>query len=274
MTMKIESIIQSEVFHSAVKYALEAGQLVKDHIGNLGRVERKVNHSDLVTEIDKRSEALLRNKIQEEYPSHWIFSEETNGSEIGQSVIENPKEGFGWVIDPIDGTTNFIHGIPYFAISIGILKDGKPYIGVIYNPMTEELFTAMDGVGAFLNGEKITVGGETELSESMVVTGFPAHDFRSGSKVLQQMDRVAGKVRSIRIFGAASLDLCMVAMGRLSGFYHEGLHPWDTAAGILMVREAGGKVTDKDGQDFELSYDSLLATNGRIHEDLLKELKL
>jgi myo-inositol-1(or 4)-monophosphatase len=273
MTIGTKQDIEQEMYDSAIKYAKQAGQLIDDRLGNKGKIEQKKNISDLVTEVDKLSEELLRGKIQEGYPDHWLISEEDCGQANSYEVFKNHKSGYVWIIDPIDGTTNFIHGIPHFSVSIGIVKDGEPVIGVVFNPITHELYTARKTLGAHLNGRPIRVGIEAKLEEAVVATGFQASDFKSGSRVLKQMDKLAGKSRNIRMFGAASLDLCLVASGKITGFWHEGLNPWDTAAGILILTEAGGQVTDKDGNPYHLFYDSLIASNTIIHDEFLKTLK-
>ncbi|MGX1983928.1 myo-inositol-1(or 4)-monophosphatase [Thermolongibacillus altinsuensis] len=274
MAINIKKGLEQVLYDSAIEYALQAGQLLKERLGNKGKIQQKKNISDLVTEVDQLSEELLRGKIQEDYPDHWILSEEDCGQANAYEVFKNQDSGYGWIIDPIDGTTNFIHGIPHFSVSIGVVKAGKPVIGVVFNPITGELYAARKSFGAYLNGRPIRVGKESTLAEAVVATGFQASDFKSGSRVIQQMDKLAGKSRSIRIFGAASLDLCLVASGKITGFWHEGLNPWDTAAGVLILTEAGGQVTDQDGNPYCLFHDSLIASNGKIHDELMKTIKL
>jgi myo-inositol-1(or 4)-monophosphatase len=213
-------------------------------------------------------------KIKETFSDHWLLSEEDCGQANAYEAFQKQSSGFGWIIDPIDGTTNFIHGIPHFAVSIGIVKNGEPVIGVVFNPITGDLYTVRRAFGAFHNGQFLQVGIETKLSEAVVATGFQASDFKSGSRVLQQMDELAGKTRNIRMFGASSLDLCFVASGKLTGFWHEGLNPWDAAAGILILKEAGGRVTNKEGHPYRLFDDSLLASNTNIHDEFLKTIEL
>ncbi|GIM45370.1 inositol monophosphatase [Collibacillus ludicampi] len=274
MEIGMQQDLQIKLYESALEYAKQAGRLVLEHMGNTGRIEQKKNASDLVTEVDRMSEMLLRNQIQQEYPGHWILSEEDSCQANAYEIFKRQKSGYGWIIDPIDGTTNFIHGIPHFSISIGIVKDGKPIIGIVYNPVTNELYTARKSKGAYLNGKLIRVGKELQLAEAVLATGFHANDWNSGSRLVRQIDQIAGKSRNVRIIGAASLDLCWIASGKLTGLWHEGLNPWDTAAGILILTEAGGCVTDKEGNPYRLYHDSLVASNSLIHKEFLETIKL
>ncbi|MGP7817375.1 inositol monophosphatase family protein [Niallia sp. 01092] len=274
MTLEMKQDLEYTLYHMAIEYAKQAGSLIKENIGNMGEVVQKKNASDLVTEVDQMTEKMLRQKIKQDFPDHWILSEEDCGQANSYQAFQQFDSGYGWIIDPIDGTTNFIHGIPYYSVSIGIVNNKEPVIGVVLNPMTGELYTARKSMGSFLNEQPLRVGQEMKLTEAIVSTGFQANDFKVGSRVLQQMDKLAGNSRNIRMFGASSLDLCQVASGRLTGFWHEGLNPWDTAAGILIVTEAGGTVTDKDGNPYKLFHESLVASNGNIHNDLLNTIKL
>lgn len=280
MTQKLEQVLyesaveyaEQNLYESAINYARQAGILIMERMENKGEIAHKKNASDLVTEVDKLSEDLIRSQIQREFPGHWILSEEDCGQEDAFQAFKEHDRGYGWIIDPIDGTTNFIHGIPHFAVSIGIVKDGEPVIGVVLNPMTGELFTARKSQGAFRNGLPIQAAKEITLNEAVLATGFQANDWKSGSRVVKQIDQLAGKSRSVRIFGASSLDLCMVASGKLTGFWHEGLNPWDTAAGVLILTEAGGMVTDKTGKTYRLYHDSLVASNRIIHAEFLDSI--
>lgn len=266
--------LEQALYESAIKYAKQAGSLIMKRIGNKGAIAQKKNASDLVTEVDKLSEDLIRSYIQRDFPGHWILSEEDCGQENAWQIFKEHDQGFGWIIDPIDGTTNFIHGIPHFAVSIGIVKDGEPVIGVVFNPMTSELFTAVKSQGAYRNGQRIQVTKEPTLQKAVLATGFQANDWKSGSRAVKQIDQLAGKSRSVRIFGASSLDLCLIASGKLTGFWHEGLNPWDTAAGVLILTEAGGMVTDKEGKTYRLYHDSLVGSNRNIHAEFLNAITL
>jgi myo-inositol-1(or 4)-monophosphatase len=265
--------MKNELLKSAIEFAKEAGQLIRDNLNQSNSIKQKLNHADLVTEVDQLSEALLRERIKTIYPDHWILSEEANGQANPFEIIKQKKSGIGWVIDPIDGTTNFIHRIPHFAVSIGIVQEGVLIIGVVYNPVTNDLYYAINGEGAFCNEIPIQVSHETEIDEAVIATGYPSKEWKENSTVVKQIDALTGKCRSIRLLGASSLDLCFVAKGLLSGFWHDELNPWDTAAGLLILREAGGKADTRDGQEFHLEDRSLVASNGFIHDSFLKLLK-
>ncbi|MCM3706948.1 inositol monophosphatase family protein [Cytobacillus sp. FSL R5-0596] len=273
MEERMQTELEEVLCISAVEYAKEAGKLILNHTESMGQIEQKKNSYDLVTEVDRKSEDFLKSKIMQRYPDHWILSEEETGQKNAYDALKSKFGEYGWIIDPIDGTTNFIHGIPHFSVSIGIVKNGQPVIGVVYNPVTGELFTARKSFGAFLNGQSIHVGKETKLIDSVLATGFQANDWKPDSRAVRQINQLAGKGRNVRIIGSASLDLCWTAAGRLTGFWHEGLNPWDAAAGVLILSEAGGFVTDKYGQPYQLHLDSLVASNAKIHEELIEVIQ-
>ncbi|TVX96700.1 inositol monophosphatase family protein [Cohnella terricola] len=262
----------TSVLASAIRYAEEAGQQILNRMTTPYRIDDKVNRSDLVTEVDLMSDSLIRERIGSDYPDHWVLSEETKSPGDPFDMMKMPAPGYGWIIDPIDGTTNFVHGIPHFAVSIGIVQDGSLQHGVVYNPMTRELYHASRGEGAFLNGTRIRASEENDVGNAVLATGFQASDWNPDSVAAAQVARIAGTTRSVRILGAASLDLCMVACGRLSGFWHDGLYPWDAAAGLLIVMEAGGIVTNAAGEPFSLSDKTLVASNPHLHRALLSLL--
>ncbi|WP_181438695.1 inositol monophosphatase family protein [Paenibacillus sambharensis] len=261
--------MEAQLLRHAMLWAREAGTLMKKMLDDELHIEQKKNDSDLVTQADRRCEELLRNRLAQVYPGHWILGEEMDGGIDSYTAFKQRGGGYGWIIDPIDGTTNYIHRIPHFAVSIGIVKDGQPVAGVVYNPLTDELFHAVKGGGAYLNDARIQVSQkERRLSEAVLATGFYAGDWHEESEALPQIKRFVGSCRNLRMNGAASLDLCWVACGRLTGFWHRGLHPWDAAAGSLIVTEAGGRVTDRFGAAFHLAMDSLVATNGWTHDEI------
>lgn len=260
---------EAALLQSAIVYARLAGELIVERTGNFSSILEKKNVSDLVTDVDVLSETLLRERIGVDYPGHWILSEEDNGSRNSYQSLACNGPGYGWILDPIDGTTNFIHGIPHFAVSIGVVLNYEPVIGVVYNPLTGEMFHAQRGHGSFCNGVPIQTGKEQKLEEALLATGFQAEQWARKSQLVSQMDLLAGACRNLRINGAASLDLCWIAMGRLTGFWHKGLHPWDTSAGGLILREAGGKITDFNGDEYELHHDTLVASNSSIHDEFL-----
>jgi len=265
---------EDQMLEAAVRYANEAGQIIVERMSRSFQIEEKKNQYDLVTEIDVLSEMVLRDRIAQDYPDHWILSEESDGGrEDSHQMLRQPQEGYGWIIDPIDGTTNFIHGGSHFAISIGILKDGIPVCGIVYSPVTGDLYTGRKGSGAYWNGRRIQVGPQCNIGEALLATGFQATDWKPDSLVVKQIGSMTGIARGIRIFGAASLDLCLLASGRLTGFWHDGLYPWDVAAGVVIVQEAGGIVTNVEGKPFHISDDTLVASNLLIHDTLLSILK-
>lgn len=272
MTLGVNQDLEQKLYDSVITITKEAGQLVKNRLGSIKEIEQKKNDSDLVTEVDKLSEEFINRKIKEAFPDHWLLSEEDCGQDNPYQAFQNKSDGYGWIIDPIDGTTNFIHRLPHFSVSIGIVKEGEPVIGVVFNPLTGDLYSARKSFGAFCNGQLIRVGDQKQLSEAVVATGFHASDFKPGSRLLEQMNKLVGNTRNIRMLGASSLDLCLIATGKLTGFWHEGLSPWDTAAGMLVLQEAGGKVTNKEGHPYQLFHDSLIASNGHIHSEFLKSI--
>jgi len=262
--------VQEKLLEDAIQMAREAGALIRERMADRGIVEQKLNGSDLVTEVDKASEALIMSRIAAQYPEHWVLGEESGGgSGSSYAMYTSRGDGYGWIVDPIDGTTNFIHGLPYFAVSIGIVHNKQPVIGVVYNPLTDELYAARTGGGAYLNGVQIKVSREEIVADALLATGFCPGDWCDGSPALTQVTPCIGRCRNLRMLGAARLDLCSVAAGRLSGYWHRGLHPWDAAAGIVIVNEAGGTVTNMAGKPYELTEFTIAATNGRIHDELL-----
>jgi len=223
---------------------------------------------DLVTQYDVAVEELLKAKLAEAFPGYTLVGEESSdGCTFPEKAI---------YIDPIDGTTNFVHGIPFCAISVGIWEAGRPVAGCVYNPVLEELFYAERGAGATLNGEPIRVDGEAEtLPHSLIATGFPYTKIEQGSDyewVLRTMRNLLPFTRDIRRLGSASMDLCYVAKGTFAGFYEINLKPWDVAAGILIVEEAGGTVSREDGSPYTLEQRVIVASNGKIHAALVEKL--
>ena len=251
----------------AVEAAVEAGKFLKYNVGKVKQIERKKGEeTNLVTEIDKRSEALIIDIIHKHYPAHAILGEES-GSHDSQSDVR-------WIIDPLDGTTNYTHGLPIFSVTIGVEHNGDIVAGVIYNPMTEELFTAEKGHGAYLNNKKIQVSKHSKLIESLIVTGFPYNVKENPNHVVEHFVHFLPRAQAVRRLGSAALDLAYVACGRMDGFWEVFLNPWDKAAGILLVREAGGKVTTFSGEEQDVVYSpNTLATNGLLHMQMLEVLQ-
>jgi len=244
---------------AAVEMAREAAVILLEEFAKPPEIRYK-GEVDIVTQADKRSEALLVARLREKFPRHGIVAEEGGGS--GAATSE-----FVWHVDPLDGTTNFAHGYPCFAVSLGLLHDGEPIAGVVFNPVHNELFSAARGEGAFLNGKPIRVSSAERLSESLLSTGFPVQQ-RSENRNIYHYWQFTLNSHGVRRDGAAALDLCYVACGRFDGFWEFGLKSWDTAAGMLLVSEAGGRVSDFAGQPFHPGGKEILATNGLIHDEM------
>jgi myo-inositol-1(or 4)-monophosphatase len=243
--------------------AREAGAFLMPYFRRRVAIEYK-GEADLVTEADRGSEALIRKRIKSLWPDHDILGEE-------EGLVDTGSE-YRWYVDPLDGTTNFAHSFPMFCVSLGLEYKGQRVAGVVYDPNRNEIFTAEKGSGAFLNGEAIHVSKIAKLNESLVATGFPSHK-RHKNPNIYFYHQITLRTHGIRRAGSAALDLCYVAAGRLEGFWEFNLNPWDTAAGVLMVEEAGGKVTGFDGRPFQINSDETLASNELLHEQLVHEFQ-
>lgn len=247
----------------AVKAARRAGNVIQRASLNLDaiRIERK-KHNDFVSEVDRAAEQTVIETILEAYPKHAILAEESGATGMGQAEYE-------WIIDPIDGTTNFIHGHPQYAVSIGLAHKGQIQQAVVYDPNRNDLFTASRGVGAFLNDRRIRVAKRTQLHECVISTGFPVVDQSYIDTYLAMLKDVIGKTAGVRREGAASLDLCNVACGRVDGFWEFNLKPWDIAAGSLIIQEAGGIVTDMKGEQEWFETGDIVAASPKVLAQLL-----
>ncbi len=243
--------------------AREAGALLMPYFEQRIKFEYK-GDVDLVTKADRESEALILDRIRARWPGHDVIGEEGGRIESGSD--------YRWYVDPLDGTTNFAHGFPVFCVSLAIEYKGKRVAAVVYDPTRNELFAAESGRGAYLNGERIHVSKVKDLAESLVATGFPSHK-RHKNPNIYFYHQITLRTHGVRRAGSAALDLCCVAAGRFDGFWEFNLNPWDTAGGVLMVEEAGGRVTRFDGGRFEINSRETLATNGLIHEELLHEFQ-
>ena len=243
--------------------AREAGALLMQHFDRHIKIEYK-GEADLVTVADRKSEALIRERIRAKWPTHDILGEEEGLRDTGSD--------YRWYVDPLDGTTNFAHGFPVFCVSMALQHQGKTIAGLCFDPTRNELFAAERGNGAFLNDERIHVSRVERLAESLVGTGFPSHK-RHKNPNIHFYHQITLRTHGIRRAGSAALDLCYVACGRLDGFWEFNLNPWDTAAGVLIVEEAGGKVTNFSGGAFELHSRETLASNGLIHDALMREFQ-
>ncbi|HZG55192.1 inositol monophosphatase family protein, partial [Paenibacillus sp.] len=260
----------------AVNMASKAGEYMKSKLGQATDVRVKTTPHDLVTEVDKGTELLIRKIIQAYFPTHAILGEEgvEPGAEASRLALERIREEeYVWIVDPIDGTTNFIHGLPFYSVSIALAHRGEVIVGVVYDPSRDELFVAEKGKGAYVRGKRMNVSAEERLEDSLVATGFPTDRERVLPLALKQIEAVAPKVRNIRSAGSAALHLAYVAAGRLSGFWEPNLNAWDIAAGMLLVNEAGGRVTDMNGEPYGLHVRDVAATNGRIHDALLTAIR-
>jgi myo-inositol-1(or 4)-monophosphatase len=249
----------------AIEVARAAGELLRREVHGARRIEYKGTITNLVTEMDARAEALIVDRLLGEFPDDAVLAEE-RGAQPGRS-------GRRWIIDPVDGTTNYAHGLPAYAVSIALERAGRVELGVIYDPSHEELYVAELGAGAFCNGTRLAVSSTTSLDESLLTTGFP-YDIRvNPDNNLREYAVFATRSRAVRRFGSAVIDLAWVAAGRYDGFWELRLGPWDVAAGGLLVKEAGGRVTGITGAPLDLKTPTMVASNGRIHDAILTILR-
>jgi myo-inositol-1(or 4)-monophosphatase len=249
---------------AATQAVLQAGAIQRDRYGQDIEIRHK-GEIDIVTEVDRACEEAIVAVIRERFPDHDIVTEETDLGRTGSRFV--------WFTDPLDGTTNYAHGYPFFCSSVGLTVSGEVVAGAVYDPVKDELFTAEKGAGAHLNGRRLQVSSSSALLRSLLVTGFP-YDVREDlAGKLRLFVRFMGEARAVRRDGAAALDLCYVACGRYDGFWEERLQPWDMMAGKLMVHEAGGRVSRFDGTPIGLSADELLATNGPLHGPMMDVLQ-
>jgi len=255
----------SKFLEFAIKTAKEAGNIQMSYFGKISSLEKKSTNIDLLTNADVKSEDFIIKKIKESFPEHSILSEEK-----GELLTDSE---YLWVIDPLDGTTNFTHNLPIFAVSIGLVKKGVETVcGVVYNPAANKCFYAEKNKGSYMDGEKLQCTSSNTLSDSLLVTGFPyLHDIKYDISFNIFKD-FYDKTRGLRRLGAASLDLCFVAMGRFDGYYEYNLKPWDICAGALIAKEAGAKVTDWNNSKLPHDGSRILATNGFIHQEMVKIL--
>jgi myo-inositol-1(or 4)-monophosphatase len=249
----------NDYLQEAVIAARIAGRYQKYRFASVLNVEMK-GDKDLVTEVDRESERLIVAHLLSRFPGHDIVAEE--------SVYPQGGSSCRWIIDPVDGTTNYAHGFPWFCSSIALVQDGELVAGVIYNPVYDELFTATKGGGAFLNGVRLSVSTRSPLKNTLLGTGFPYDCATDPANNFAAFIAFQKSARGIRRAGAAALDLASVAAGRLDGFWELKLKPWDVAAGVLLVREAGGVVTTFDGSPYDIFNDRIVASNGLIHDEM------
>ncbi|MEA3488757.1 MAG: inositol monophosphatase family protein [Candidatus Omnitrophota bacterium] len=254
-----------EIRKVAEKAAREAGTYILSHIGKRKEITHKDGINNLVTDVDLTSERMIIERIKKEFPSHSILAEE--------SGEDKKDDAFRWVIDPLDGTTNYSHGFPFFCVSIAVMTAGSIRTGVVYAPSQDEFFTAEEGKGAFLNGDRIKVSDRGSVKDSLIATGF-AYGVQGKIANLRSFEIMLKNAQAVRRAGSAAMDLCYVACGRFDGFWEIGLSPWDTAAGQLIVKEAGGRVTTLCGEPFDIFRKRILATNGEIHKEMIKLLEV
>ena len=247
---------------TAIEAVVRAGDLQLAKFGRGVRVDKK-GTIDLVTEVDLEVERMFRALVAERFPDHDVLAEE-----LGDAGARGARHR--WVFDPLDGTTNFAHGVPIFCASLALEIDGAPAVAAVYDPNRKELFTAEAGEGSWLNGERLAVSANATVIESMLVTGFPYTVHQHADEFLAVFGKVLKKARAIRRLGSAAIDICWIAAGRMDGFWEASLKPWDTRAAALILEEAGGKVTGMDGTTWDPDGGHILATNGHIHDELLR----
>ena len=247
--------------------ALTAGEIIRDGY----HANKQISHKgvvDLVTQYDVSVEKFVLARLSKEFPEYTLVGEESHKGEYCYDKAI--------YIDPIDGTTNFVHGFPHLGVSIGVWENSEPVLAVVYNPILDELFWAERGKGAYLNGDKIETSSQLELQQSLIATGFPYAKVEQGAEyhwVIDSMRNILPFIRDIRRLGAAALDLCYLASGKVDGFYEIDLKPWDVAAGILILQEAGGRVSNVYSEMYSFSDKSIVASNGHIHTQLLERLE-
>jgi myo-inositol-1(or 4)-monophosphatase len=272
----------------AILVAREAGDYAHRALVSDLQITTKTNAMDIVTQIDSRNEHAIRDAVLAQYPDHVFLGEELGASDgqagssiVGDAPAPRVAQSFQpatvrWIIDPIDGTVNFAHGLPIWCVSVGVEVDGVVECGVIYNPNLNEMFSVRRGDGAYLNGKRIHVSKQSDPNKSLFVTGFPYNVNENPESVIEQFANFLRHGLLIRRLGSAALDLAYVACGRFEAFWEIGLSPWDTSAGQLMIREAGGRVTHYDGTDYNIYRKSIIATNGLHHErigEIIRETK-
>ncbi len=245
--------------------ALKGAKILRSYFGNVTHISQK-GVIDLVTEADVNSEHAIIETIKGVFPDHSILAEE--------SGLNDQTSPCQWIIDPLDGTTNYAHGVGLFAISIAFAMNQSIVFAIVLNPITQELFTATHGNGAMLNNQRINVSTTEKVSESLLVTGFPYNLKTAFDPLIKRFSNCLNAAQGVRRLGSAALDLCYVACGRFDGFWEQQLHPWDTAAGILIAREAGAVITDFSNRPFTIEKKEIVATNGHIHHEMLEILTI
>ena len=250
---------------AASRAAREAGRYILDHLGDVHEIRYKSEAINLVTEVDQASEAMIVKALEKASPGFGFL-----GEEMGQ---KGPTQGRRWIIDPLDGTTNYAHAFPFFCVSIGLEEKGAPILGIVYDPVRDELFSGSRGEGAQLNGKRIAVSQTTDIEKSLLATGF-SYQVRKTGQNLDHFRNFMMVSQAVRRAGSAALDLCYLACGRFDGFWEFDLQPWDTVAASLIVEEAGGKVSDFQGRPYSHYQKEILASNKHLHSAMLQVLAL
>ncbi|MCP4107296.1 MAG: inositol monophosphatase [Desulfobacteraceae bacterium] len=248
-----------------ISAAYKGGEVIRSYLGRISKISKK-GAIDLVTEADIASEKAVIETIRSQFPHHAVLSEE--------SGMNEGETDYQWIIDPLDGTTNFAHELGIFSVSIAFALEGNIVTGIVFNPESKELFTATAGKGAELNGKPINVSNTEAVSESLLVTGFPYNFKEIFDPLIARFSNCLRASQAVRRLGSAALDLCFVACGRFDGFWEQNLNPWDTAAGMLIAKEAGAKVTDFSDRPFSIAKKEILATNSKIHSEMISLLEL
>ncbi len=252
----------TDLIDEVINISKEAGEIIRKGFGKNFNIEYKTNEINLVTEIDKASEKLITDFVKKKYPTHSILAEESG-------EYKNQNAEYLWVIDPLDGTTNFAHGLPIFAVSIGVQKYGKTIAGVVYDVIQNIIYSTEKGSGAFANSKKITVSKKDKLGHSLLVTGFPYNIAERPENIFELFEAFTKNARGIRRLGSAALDLCYVAKSAMDGYWENSLHPWDLCAGKLILEEAGGIVTDFKGSEIDIYSKQILCSNKLIHQQMI-----
>ncbi|HSL90726.1 MAG TPA: inositol monophosphatase family protein [Ignavibacteriaceae bacterium] len=254
------------MINDLIEISKEAGEIVREGYRQNFKVEFKTGENNLVTEIDKKSEQTIIEFIQKKYPSHAILAEE-------RGELKNDSE-YLWVIDPLDGTTNFAHGLPIFSVSIGLQKNGNTIAGVVYDVMRNIIYSAEENAGAFANDRRINASQRESISQSVLVTGFPYNVKENPEKAFERFEVMTRNSRAVRRLGSAAIDFCYVAEGVFEGFWEVHLQPWDICAGKLLVEEAGGLVTDFNGSRINIFSKRILASNTLVHSQMIELLSI
>jgi myo-inositol-1(or 4)-monophosphatase len=253
---------------TAIEAVLKAGEIQLSRFGTVLRIDKK-GGIDLVTEVDLEIERGFRRMIADRFPGHSVLGEEFAGS----AELEASPPPYRWVFDPIDGTTNFAHGLPIFCASLALEIEGRVEVAAVYDPTRRELFTAERGGGAYLNGERLAVSAVATLIDALLVTGFPYNVHETVDEIVSLFGAFVGRARAVRRLGSAALDLCYVGAGRMDAFWEHRLSPWDVAGGSLIVEEAGGLVTGMDASPFRSTAGHVLASNGALHGEMLSVIR-